>query len=182
MQAITPTAAADRLIRPLSERNSWLRAVIGLGLTACGPVVFAAGHCQAAETTYFSCRIKDTANIASLCGASPSPKTDAAAASDGWMQYRFGPADRIEFSFPADKKDSLAEFDGERLLRPRSSAATVTFRHQGVSFTVVSNTGELAFTGVWLALEKVRAPDMQCEGVPEVDRLRDAIRLVSPGR
>lgn len=182
MHAFTPTVPADRLKRVFRKRNSWLRAAVGLGLVVCGPVAFAAGHCQAAETTYFSCRIKDTANIASLCGASPSPKTDAAGAGEGWMQYRFGPADRIEFSFPTDKKDSLAEFDGERLLRPRSSAATVTFRHQGVSFTVVSNTGELAFTGVWLALEKVRAPDMQCDGVPEVDRLRDAIRLVSPGR
>jgi len=182
MQALMPPVPAYRTNRVFSERNRWLRASVGLGLAACGPVALAAGHCQAAETTYFSCRIKDTANIASLCGAGPSAKTDAVAASDGWMQYRFGPADRIEFSFPADKKDSLAEFDGERLLRPRSSAATVTFRHQGVSFTVVSNTGELAFTGVWLALEKVRAPDMQCDGVPEVDRLRDAIRLVSPGR
>jgi hypothetical protein len=182
MHALTPTAPADRLKRVFRKRNSGLRVVIGLALAACAPAAFAAGHCQAAETTYFSCRIKDTANIASLCGAAPSAKNDAVAASEGWMQYRFGPADRIEFSFPAEKKDSLAEFDGERLLRPRSSAATVTFRHQGVSFTVVSNTGELAFTGVWLALEKVRAPDMQCDGVPEVDRLRDAIRLVSPGR
>ncbi len=146
----------------------------------------AAGHCDAAETTYFSCSVRNSPKTISLCGAAPRKDADAPAGGEAWLQYRFGELGQVEFAFPAERLDALANFTGEWQYRADGqvsrSAALLMFRHQGATFTLASVDAETKFRGVWLEVERIRAPELVCNGPPAVDRLQEAIQMVKPAR
>lgn len=89
-----------------------LMAVILAGLFASHIVVAAAGEqtlCHDNETAVFSCHIKESAKIASICVATATDSTDAQ--NDvGYVQYRFGRRDKIELEFPTNKQASKQRF------------------------------------------------------------------------
>src|SRR4051812_9756140 len=54
-------------------------------------------HCNSEEEAYFNCQIKGSKKIASVCGAGFNSTTR----DPGYLQYRFGLPERIEFKYPA---------------------------------------------------------------------------------
>src|SRR5450830_1736602 len=77
-------------------------------LTACsalmaGPVA-PTTLCENSETVRFSCKIKGSQNIVSVCSS-----TDLTS-EDGYIQYRFGKPRSIELEFPASKLHTQQHF------------------------------------------------------------------------
>ena len=73
--------------------------------------VYAATHCLPLEFVYFSCKIKGTSNVASLCSNQADVRGDVP--KDMWLQYRFGRVGHIKLIYPKNKKGSLSLFQGE---------------------------------------------------------------------
>src|SRR5476649_2938273 len=76
--------------------------------------VMGATLCKPDEIVYFSCKIKSSSKIASLCGSPLREFSTDSLLQDGWLQYRFGkPNGKPEFIYPAVKRDSIRNFKGE---------------------------------------------------------------------
>lgn len=88
-------------------RNRWLAlllVVLASGVTAGARET----HCAPAERVFFSCPIKGSSKVLSLCGGVDEMGTPL------WLQYRFGMIGRTELVFPSDKAGSLQKFGGVR--------------------------------------------------------------------
>lgn len=65
-------------------------------------------HCVAEENVFFSCPIKGSNKVLSLCGGSDESGIPS------WLQYRFGNLGAAELVFPAKRAGSLQKFGGVR--------------------------------------------------------------------
>jgi hypothetical protein len=63
--------------------------------------------CQPEEKVIFNCRIKTSPKVISICSSSKLT------ADEGYLQYRFGKPDHVEFTFPASKVDTQKQFTWE---------------------------------------------------------------------
>jgi hypothetical protein len=54
-------------------------------------------HCSSNEVVYFNCLVKGSKKIASVCGAG----YDFEKKESGYLQYRFGALQKLEFQYPA---------------------------------------------------------------------------------
>jgi hypothetical protein len=66
--------------------------------------VIAASHCKKDEAIFFSCYIKGTSKVASLCGNTPEPTE--------WLQFRFGLINKPNVIYPKSKTYSLSVLSG----------------------------------------------------------------------
>jgi hypothetical protein len=80
-----------------------------LSLLLMAPLAQAASLCTPDETTYFSCRIKGSQKMASLCGGDD---VDGKGQQQSWLQYRFGKPKAIELAYPVSHAGSLKKFEG----------------------------------------------------------------------
>jgi len=91
-------------------------AVIGVLVAAQATFASTAPtHCELGETDYFSCRIKGTNKVASLCGSAIFEADSGERSRNAWLEYRFGRLSRIEFRFPSTRTASLESFVGEHV-------------------------------------------------------------------
>lgn len=110
--------------------------------------VFAASHCKKDETVFFSCNIKGTPKVASLCGNIQKPTE--------WLQFRLGPINKPYLIYPKSKTNSLSKFIGNLNYHNdasyggvSSSEAEVIFYSDGVNYSIVRNThGESAYYNI----------------------------------
>lgn len=102
------------------------------------------GLCLANETNYFSCKIKNSPGIVSLCGNSESE-------TRRWLQYRFGRASKLELVYPVSKRDSVGKFYGQSHHANEGGDNTISFRNKGVGYSVVYLDADTTFYGVWVA-------------------------------
>ena len=117
-----------------------MRKIFGLGLftlIACLTVGRAHAEtpnlCSSDEVAYFSCVIKGSGKIASLCGSHQI-------GPDGsYLQYRFGKAPTPEMQFPADKKNSVRQFRYEHYFRAQVDRTSIFFSNNGYEYEVFSD-------------------------------------------
>ena len=121
----------------------------------------AQSHCRRGEINYFSCTIKGSEKVASLCGNNlkytyeTNGRNGSLNGLTGSLQYRFGFPGKPEFVFPKVKpgSDSVARFKGFWTKGYRISYDEISFENQGVryslAFTQSSQTDESeGFVGV----------------------------------
>jgi hypothetical protein len=87
--------------------SAWLR-LAGMALVIHLPAAHSQTHCGRGEDTEFSCKIKGSAKLASLC----SGDLDSGQPDERWLQYRFGVPGKIELRYPEQKAGSLQRFEG----------------------------------------------------------------------
>lgn len=88
-----------------------------------------ASHCAAGETDVFTCKLKKGKTV-SLCASADLGK------QAGYLQYRFGPASKIEVAIPREKKGAPPQL---RLTRSADKSAT----YDDLTFVVGNFTYEL---------------------------------------
>jgi hypothetical protein len=134
---------------------------------------FGAGHCRPDETTYFSCVVKGSARVVSVCGGKD------------WLQYRFGKPGAIELEFPQERNASLNQFQGaSRIHRADGIAAQwLMFARDGTEYSVSQMEGGSNFHGVSvLPPGSKKTIDLSCDGQkPAVFKLEHAVPLVPEG-
>jgi hypothetical protein len=86
--------------------------------------------CAADEQVIFSCALKGSTKLVSLCGSK-------ALGGDGaYLQYRFGRVNRVELEFPGERAGSAKLFRYEHEFRSRFDRTDISFESRGFSYTV----------------------------------------------
>lgn len=90
--------------------------------------------CSNQEEVIFSCPLKKSKKIVSLC-ASPDLAKDR-----GWLAYRFGTPASVELEYPErGSKGSAARFRHAHYFRYQTDRTEVSFQAGGYSYTVFSS-------------------------------------------
>lgn len=136
------------------------------------PHVWAEGHCESGEKTFFSCEVRG-GKVVSICGGSD------------WLQYRFGKLKHVEISFPSEKTDSLKQFTGASRFHKavQVSAEYLMFERSGVEYSVTQMQGGSELLGVTVLLPGAKhLSELRCtSGQAIVHNLRAAVEIVPEG-
>ena len=89
--------------------------------------------CQQDETVLFTCRLKDGKKIVSLCGST------TLTAVDGYLQYRFGEAGKVELEFPRQRQETQKLFRYSHYFRYQVERTAVSFDNNGYRYTIFDN-------------------------------------------
>jgi hypothetical protein len=126
--------------------NATITPLVVLSLFASNAL--AQTHCIPPEQTFFSCKIRGTQKVASLCGVS----TMGGDNEDSWLQYRFGRLGVIEFRYPRAKEKSIPKFQGEFHRSAMGSDDSLWFTNHGTTYSLeVVDTGKHQLFRVWAA-------------------------------
>ena len=90
----------------------------------------AASLCAKDEKIVFSCSLKRSMKIVSLCSSQKLSK------DGGYLQYRFGAPDKIELEFPNNRPDSLKVFKYSHYFRAMVDYTEISFSRNGYTYTV----------------------------------------------
>src|SRR5262245_25866074 len=90
----------------------------------------AASLCSKDEKIVFSCPLKRSMKIVSLCSSQKLSK-DA-----GYLQYRFGAPGKIELEFPDNRADSLKAFKYSHYFRAKVDSTEISFSRNGYTYAV----------------------------------------------
>jgi hypothetical protein len=86
--------------------------------------------CGASEAVIFSCRIKGSTKIVSLCGSKQLTK------DTGYLQYRFGRPGAVELTFPEEKLNSQAQFLYNHYFRSLVDRTEVSFKNSSYTYSI----------------------------------------------
>ena len=132
-----------------------------------------ASLCQAQEQVIFSCSVKPSKKLVSLCAR----QLGSPAAS---LQYRFGRPGHIELQHPQQGAGSLQAFRHASYGRYRVERQSVSFENQGVRYTVFDDyegdiKPEVHERGVWVSQGERELATLRCTGPvrSELHRLRE---------
>lgn len=89
--------------------------------------------CEADEQILFACSVGKAAKLVSLCG---SQKLNQSA---GYVRYRFGSHENIEFTFPSSKVGSLSKFKYSHYFRYQFDQTSVSFSNGGFEYHVFTS-------------------------------------------
>lgn len=92
------------------------------------------GVCTAAETTWFSAKVKGEDKFVSLCG--PGGSTGAGR-DPAWLQFRFGNDRSAELVYPLSNRRPSRAFTYRRYTRPRTSYLKVEFIRGGLEHAIL---------------------------------------------
>lgn len=125
--------------------------------------------CTTNETVYFSCKIRHSQNMVSLCGSVLFGEQGPDSAEEGkWLQYRFGKKTKPSLIFPQDRPESLAKFKGE-YINNKLQEFLISFAIGEIEYAVERS---YAFNGVQVFKldhlgNRTELKDFSCSGVPE---------------
>jgi hypothetical protein len=137
--------------------------------------------CDASEAIIFSCRIKGSNKILSLCSSKQLSK-DA-----GYLQYRFGRPDAVELTFPEEKRNSQTQFLYNHYFRFQVDRTEVSFKNGGYRYSIydyydAETKPEKMNRGVSIEYEgseekSVGSRDFECTGpvISGLRKLKDVI-------
>jgi len=152
----------------------------GLASQARAEVASTISLCSKAERTVFSCQIKGTGKVVSVC-SSTSLRTP-----ERYLQYRFGRAGAIELSYPPQPAKSVAAFTASHYFRARVDRRQLSFSSQGVRYTIFADyeaeePPERTEAGVVIGRSPQggREVTLRCRA-PFVDHLADLDGMVVP--
>ena len=86
--------------------------------------------CEKNEKVIFSCGMKKSAKILSLCSSKELDK------QKGYVQYRFGLPGKIELEYPADRKSTQSAFSYSRYTRPLVTYLALRFGTNGFKYSI----------------------------------------------
>ena len=86
--------------------------------------------CLMDERIIFSCAVKRTAKIISLCASKDLDK------ERGYLQYRFGLPSKVELEFPTDRKGTQAKFHYTHYFRAQFDLTEINFTIDGYEYSV----------------------------------------------
>lgn len=86
--------------------------------------------CEKAEKVVFSCALRRSGKIVSLCSSPKLSKTE------GYLQYRFGRPGQIELEFPKDRAESHKVFKYSHYFRAQVDYTTISFTVDGYTYSV----------------------------------------------
>jgi hypothetical protein len=129
-------------------------------------------HCSPSEAIIFSCRIKGSTKVLSLCGSKELSK------DTGYLQYRFGRPGAVELTFPEEKRNSQAQFLFDHYFRFQVDRTEVIFKNGAYTYSIYdSYEGDekpaSRHRGVTIENESGAGPenqDLECTG-PVISRL-----------
>lgn len=100
----------------------WL--VIAITFSLPSLELAAATHCRDGEVVVFSCQIKGSQKVASLC--SPIRKSKRSVVPEA-LFYRFGKLGNVELQFPPSASGSLEKFRFNHYFRPGLDSTGISF-------------------------------------------------------
>ena len=130
-------------------------------------------HCKADEVTYFSCKIRNSTNVVSLCGSSIKGADASSFVEHGWLQYRFGkPDSNSVFSYPMAKTGAVSHFKGEFHSfadeeNSRGYNDRVWFKNREAEYGVIVDQGSRYFYGVWVNVGS-KHRSFYCDNLKEI--------------
>jgi len=86
--------------------------------------------CQRDEQILFHCSVQEGRKMVSLCGSSQLTATE------GYLQYRFGPARKVELEFPRQRGESQKQFRYAHYLRYQVDRTELNFKRDGYTYTL----------------------------------------------
>ncbi len=127
----------------------------------------AATHCVKGEIEYFTCRIKDSEKLVSLCGSPFRSEAQSLAGREiderAWLQYRFGKIGDIELRYPSKTKQPLVKYFGaDYFLANDTRLYALSFRSGGFSYSIVSSPD---LVGIEVAGRGIKK-QLPCAGAP----------------
>lgn len=134
--------------------------------------------CNSKEHVYFSCTVKGSGKLISLCGNSLEDEDRF------WLQYRFGAIGKIELAYPQRKK--LFRESGFKIRRSRRAFGydgEVNFTNGGWSYTVffLPLPGDSEQSGIRVARDRddLSTAPIECYGGLKLPHYSAFSRLVS---
>ncbi|HEY8098135.1 MAG TPA: hypothetical protein VIE65_18905 [Methylobacter sp.] len=122
--------------------------------------------CKKDEINYFTCTIKSSEKIVSLCGSNYWDLEKHELITDAWLQYRFGKKNNIELVFPKEKKGSLAKFEAEYHHPYHGFMHSIGFKNKDANYSIdVDETETNTFYGVIVERDK-KTVELACTGMP----------------
>lgn len=85
--------------------------------------------CNTNEKVVFSCPLKRSTKIVSLCSSQLSK-------TGGYLQYRFGVPGKVELEFPAKRTESQRVFKYSHYFRALVDSTEISFSQNGYTYTV----------------------------------------------
>jgi hypothetical protein len=125
--------------------------------------------CSKDEHIIFSCMVKRSAKIVSLCASTNFAK------ERGYLQYRFGLPDKVELEFPKERQGTQQKFHYSHYFRFQVDLTEINFEVGGYEYSVFdSYNGEekpaISEQGVSVkAPGKPKEVSFVCRGTPKVD-------------
>jgi hypothetical protein len=141
-------------------------ATLATVLSALPFAASASTHCAADEVVYFSCKIKGSSKVVSLCGSELLRPDTRVRREDAWLQYRFGRPGQPELVYPTERAGSLNAFTGEHVAPYDDSVDTVWFKHGSATYGVEVRNARNKFYGVWVGTERKNV-ELPCDGLPD---------------
>src|SRR5437588_6269227 len=86
--------------------------------------------CTQAEYVVFSCAVRQTGKIVSLCGSRDLGK------ERGYLQYRFGLPAKLELEFPKDRTRTQQQFNYSHYFRAQVDLTEIKFNLEGYEYSV----------------------------------------------
>ena len=125
--------------------------------------------CGKGEKVVFSCSVKGSSRIVSLCSSIKLTKTE------GYLQYRFGLPGKIELEYPKERAGSLKQFEYSHYFRAQVDRTTISFSVNGYSYSIFDNYEGEEKPIVWDEGLTVTSPDSKkdvtysCRGRAKAD-------------
>ena len=115
-----------------------LLILLAAGATAFGSLAGAAAQrlkqantlCARDERVIFSCALRQTAKIVSVCASKDLTN------EKGYLQYRFGLPGKVELEFPKDRTNTQQQFEYSHYFRARVDLTEINFTINGVNYSV----------------------------------------------
>ncbi len=153
---------------PMSTRG---RAMLFLACLLSPLAAHSQTHCAKKELDYFSCKIRGSEKVVSVCGSTfrDGANADANIVDSAWIQYRFGKPGHLELIYPERPQPLLGRFSAEFILANDSRLYALGFRRGGYRYELVDSPG---FRGVTVEGQGSRA-ELSCDGAPRIPRRTD---------
>lgn len=112
-------------------QQHWLAIAITLSLA---PLELAAAtHCRDGEVVVFSCQIKGSQKIASLCSSIRKSKRSVVPEA---LFYRFGKLGNVDLQFPPSAEGSLQKFRFNHYFRPGLDSTAISFTNGSFDYSI----------------------------------------------
>jgi hypothetical protein len=86
--------------------------------------------CSKGETVVFSCPLKSSTKVVSLCSSEKLTKTE------GFLQYRFGVRGNVELEYPKDRSRPEHAFHYNHYFRAQVDLTEISFSIDGYTYTI----------------------------------------------
>jgi hypothetical protein len=128
-------------------------------------------HCTKKEVEYFSCKIRGSEKVVSVCGSVFRDRADATASivDEAWIQYRFGKPGHVELTHPEKHQPLLGRFFAEFIVANDSRLYALGFKRGGYRYEILDSPG---LRGVTVEGQGSKA-QLPCDGEPRTPRRED---------